>query len=196
MLEDKEEDIREDTENNLLRKISVCLFLYNEPISISKLKIISELEEIEEYSLENIFTLLNKKLSEIGLILLRDSNKIFEKQELLIGVKEHMGVIARNIKKEELSGELTPAALQVMTIIGYLDGPTKEDISLIRGAQSSQIIRTLSARGLIKNEADKYLVSIAALLEMGISKVSELPEFEKTQQDFRERLNDIMKAKK
>jgi len=187
---------QEDRENNLLRKISVCLFLYNEPISIYKLKIISELREIEEYNLENLFSLLNKKLSEIGLILLRDSNKIFDKQELMIGVKENMGVIARNIKKEELSGELTPAALQVMTIIGYLDGATKEDISLIRGAQSSQIIRTLSARGLIKNEAEKYLVSIEALLEMGISKVSELPEFEKTQQDFRERLNDIMKATK
>jgi len=185
---------RENLLDNFLKKISVCLFLYSEPISISKLRIISELEEIRQSDLEKMFSLLNDKLSDLGLSLLRDSNPMFEQQELMIVAKDNWGIIARNIKRDELSGELTPAALQVMTIAAYLDGATKEEISLIRGTQSSQSLRTLLARGLLQAEAGKYFLSLDALREIGISKISELPEFERIQKNFREKLEEVQQG--
>lgn len=180
--------------NENLKKIAVSLFLHNETISIATLKSISGIDDNKE--LENIFNELNLKLNELGLVLLRDTNKNFEKQNIVIAVKKEFIEIAKNIKKIDLEGELTPASLQVITIIAYLDGVTKNEISFIRGIESGKSIRTLSSRGLIKNENGKYFLTIDALKEMGISNISDLPDFESIQKDFKEKLAEILEEEK
>jgi chromosome segregation and condensation protein ScpB len=80
-----------------------------------------------------------------------------------------------------------------MTICAYLDSPTKNEISFIRGVQSSQSIRSLSARGLLKREGERYSLSIDAIKSLGISSLQDLPEYEKIKKDFEERLKDILK---
>jgi len=176
-----------------LKKIAAVLFLSNQAISLAELKKITGLTDLNQDSLENIFTELNQKLSAIGLVLIRDANKNnknFEKQEIIIAVKKEMSEIAKNIRVNELEGELTPAALQVITTCAYLNGATSQEISFIRGVMSSQSIRALSARGLIKNNNGKYFLTLECLQALGISKIEELEEFAKTQKDFQEKLNE------
>jgi len=177
-----------------LKKIAAVLFLSNQSVSLAELKKITGLTDSNQDDLENIFTELNKRLLTIGLILIRDANrnnKDYEQQEIIIAVQKEMGEIAKKIRQNELEGDLTPAALQVITICAYLNGASSNEISFIRGVQSSQSIRTLSARGLIKNNNGKYFLSIECLQALGISKIEELEEFKKTQKDFQEKLNEI-----
>lgn len=182
-------------ENNLKiqEKISAILFLYNDSINISKLKEFLNDSDIKDQEMEIILQDLDKNLNQIGLTLIKKENKNFEKTELTIAVKKELSDIAKLIKKDELEGELTPAALQVMTICAYLDSPSKNEISFIRGVQSSQSIRSLSSRGLLKREGEKYSLSIEAMKKLGISNLSALPEYEKIKKDFEERLKEILK---
>jgi len=182
-------------ENNL-KKISAVLFLHNDAISIEKVKTISGLENINKDELENIFISLNEKLNEIGLILLRNLSKSFDKQEVIIAIKKEMKEIAKNLKKDELDGDLTPAALQVMTICAYISGATKNEINLIRGVQSTQSIRSLTSRGLLKLDSGKYFPTIEVLQYMGIKSFSDLPDYEIIQKDFRQKLGEFLEEEK
>lgn len=96
--------------NILNEKISAVLFLYNDSISVSKIKELLEIQDIKEEELLEIFENLDIKLNEIGLGLLKKDNKNFEKIELTIVIKKEMSEIAKKIKKDELEGELTPAS--------------------------------------------------------------------------------------
>ena len=69
---------------------------------------------------------------------------------------------------------------------------SKNEISFVRGVQSTQSIRSLMTRGLLKKIGDKYILSIDALQKLGITKVNELPEYESIKQDFTERLKEIV----
>ncbi len=179
--------------NILNEKISAVLFLYNDSISVSKIKELLEIQDIKEKELLEIFENLDTKLNEIGLGLLKKDNKNFEKIELTIVIKKEMSEIAKKIKKDELEGELTPASLQVMTICAYLNSSTKNEISFIRGIQSAQSIRSLSSRGLLKKEGEKYSLSIEAMQKLGITQLNELPEYENIKKDFEERLKEVLK---
>ncbi|MEI6352590.1 MAG: SMC-Scp complex subunit ScpB [Candidatus Nomurabacteria bacterium] len=179
---------------NILEQISGILFLYNDSITISKIEeILANENKIKKEDFENIFEELNLKLSSVGLTLIKKDNKDFEEIELTIAVKKDLSYIAKKIKKDELEGDLTPASLQVLTICAYLGHTTKNEISFIRGIQSAQSIRSLSSRGLLKKEGEKYSLSIEAMQELGITKLDDLPEYEKIKQDFEERLKEVLK---
>ncbi|MFO0743595.1 MAG: SMC-Scp complex subunit ScpB [Candidatus Paceibacterota bacterium] len=183
----------QENDLKIQEKISAILFLYNDSISISKIKEFLNNDDIKDEELIKNLENLNDYLNKIGLTLIKKENKNFDKIELTIAVKKELSEIAKMIKKDELEGELTPAALQVMTICAYLDSPTKNEISFIRGVQSSQSIRSLSARGLLKREGERYSLSIDAIKSLGISSLQDLPEYEKIKKDFEERLKDILK---
>ncbi len=181
---------------DIVSKISTILFLYNEPIKILKIKEFLNDENINFDIIKESINKLNTKLSEIGLVVIE--NKLGNKDnnfEYAISVKSEFSDIAKNIREDELQGDLTPAALQVLTICAYLGASTKNEISFIRGVQSSQSIRSLSTRGLIKKIGDKYTLSIDALQKLGITKIADLPEYEKINKDFTERLKEIIMEK-
>lgn len=92
--------------------------------------------------------------------------------------------------KQELEGELTPAALQVLTLVAYLGYPTREQISYIRGVQSSQSIRTLAVRGLITRIGEICSLTAESLKQLGVTKVEELPEYEKMHKELLEKLQE------
>ena len=96
------------------------------------------------------------------------------------------------MRKEELEGELSAASLQVLTICAYLGPISKSEISFIRGVQSTQSIRSLSSRGLITKENEKYSISIEAMQKLGLNNISDLPEYEKIKADFEEKLKDAL----
>ena len=91
-----------------------------------------------------------------------------------------------------MEGDLTASSLQVLTICAYLGPISKSEISFIRGVQSVQSIRSLSSRGLIIKEGEKYSISIEAMQKLGLNSITDLPEYEKIKGDFEEKLKDAL----
>lgn len=187
------EDIKNSNNKNLISSISTILFLYNNPINLDKIKYFLGDENISIEDIKDSLFELDSLLSNIGLALVKTENKDEQKVEFIISTKGEFSGIAKAIKKDELYSELTPASLQVLTICAYLGPSTKNEISFIRGVQSSQSIRSLSARGLLKRIGDKYSLSIEAIQKLGVTRLEELPEYEKIKVDFTERLRDVLK---
>lgn len=185
-------------ENSLLKYISTILFLQNKPISISTIK--GFLESINNNSNEKeileSLELLKERLLEIGLVLIINSNKNYLKTEYSIGIDSQLSNLSKNIKQIEMEKDLSPATLQVLTICAYLGTSSKNEISFIRGIQSSQSIRSLLVRGLLKKDGERYSLSTEALQNLGINKIEDLPEYEKIKQDFTERLQEVLSLDK
>lgn len=91
--------------------------------------------------------------------------------------------MVEDFTKQELMGELTRAQLETLTVVAYQGPITRPEIEAIRGVNCSVILRNLAVRGLVKEEesVDKlmtaYRISGAALRQLGIATVSELPDF-------------------
>lgn len=182
--------------DELVKKVSAILFLYNEPITLQKLKTFLDDENISEENILEAIKSLELKLSQIGLTIIKNESKNENKSEYSIVINSELNEIAKKIRTDELEGELTPASLQVLTICAYLGSSTKNEISFIRGIQSSQSIRSLSVRGLLKRDGEKYSLSTEALQMLGISKIEDLPEYEKIKTDFSERLKEVLETEK
>jgi segregation and condensation protein B len=166
----------------MLEHIITILYLSGEPISI---KSIAGLLEADVQSVEQALPEVEQKIKETGLLLLRNGDEIS-----IVTSANEAGLVER-FWKEELKGDLTPATLQVLSIVAYLGNPTRQTISYIRGVQSSQSIRTLSVRGLIKREGEVCMLTGDALKQLGVTKVEELPEYERLRGELLEKLKMI-----
>ncbi len=163
----------------MLEKVITLLFLSGDPVPVKKL---AEFLGISKEEVIENAPYVKSKLEEIGLTLLV-SNDV-----LSIVTKGEQSTLVESWTKEELKGELTPAALQVLTLVAYLGYPTREQISYIRGVQSTQSIRILTVRGLINRVGEICSLTNESLQQLGITKVEELPEYEKMHKDLLEKL--------
>ncbi len=163
----------------MLEKVITLLFLSGDPIPVKKMA--EFLGITKEEILENA-PFVKNKLESIGLTLLVSN------EGLSIVTKKEQSELVEAWTKEELEGELTPATLQVLTLVAYLGYPTREQISYIRGVQSSQSIRTLTVRGLITRVGEICSLTAESLKHLGITKVEELPEYETIHNELLEKL--------
>lgn len=163
----------------MLEKIITILYLSGEPISIT---VIAELLKVDNKSVEETLSDVENKIKEIGLLLMRN------KDEISIVTSPAQALLVEGFWKEELKGDLTPATLQVLSIVAYLGNPTRQIISYIRGVQSAQSIRTLSVRGLIKREGEVCVLTGEALKHLGITKIEELPQYESIRNELLEKM--------
>lgn len=163
----------------MIEKLVTILYLSGDELSLITIATILQTttEEIEK-NLEA----LDSALHSIGLALLRSNDC------LSIVTQSNQASLVEAFWKEELSGELTPASLQVLTLVAYLGSPTREEISYVRGVQSSQSIRTLTVRGLITRNGENCTLTVDSLKQLGITKPEELPEYEKINKDLIEKL--------
>jgi segregation and condensation protein B len=87
------------------------------------------------------------------------------------------------IQKESLKGDVGKAGLETLAILLYRGLSTRAEIDYIRGVNSSFIVRHLLVRGLIEREKRGsqfvYKPSINALSLLGVSNLSDLPDFER-----------------
>ena len=102
----------------------------------------------------------------------------------------HMGTNSANLEavdgfvKYEVTGELTKAQLETLTVIAYRSPVLRSDIEKIRGVNCVVILRNLLVRGLIAehNSSEEilptYIVTTEALSALGIRETNELPEYE------------------
>jgi segregation and condensation protein B len=153
------------------------LFISGEPMSFKKLaKIILQKEEELKLSAES----LAKKYTERngGLRILIKDDKI-----QMVTAGENSDVV-ESFLKADIEGELSRAALEVLSIVAYRGPITRSEIENIRGVNCSFTLRHLLIRGLAErisnpNDARAYLyrVSFDFLKNLGVERIEDLPKF-------------------
>jgi segregation and condensation protein B len=174
---------------NLKNKIESYLFFKGEPVSIKKLSTVFGAKE-EEVSAG--LAELRESLSDRGVVLMQ-----LDEDKVSLGTHPEMSEFFKEMRKEELSKDLSKASLETLAIILYKKDVTRGDIDYIRGVNSSFILRNLSVRGLIQRESHKddsrkyvYKPSLELLSFMGTTKREDLPNFEEVQKQMEEKIND------
>jgi segregation and condensation protein B len=170
------------TEQQLEQQIESVLFWKSEPMSFSQLsKILNKKESEIAESIERLeLQLKNRGVSlvvndgQVGLVTSPKSSEIIEK-----------------LQHEELTKDLSKAALETLSIILYRGPIKRSEIDYIRGVNSQFTLRILLIRGLIEKKQDPkdervyiYSTSLDTLSHMGISKVEDLPDFKEVNEDI------------
>jgi segregation and condensation protein B len=170
---------------NLTQKIEAYLFYTGEPIAIKKL---AKVFDVTEGEVNDAIKMLEENISGHGIILMKNGD------EVMLATHPEMGDVILSIKKQELSDPLSKSALETLTIILYKDGATKPEIDFIRGVNSGFMLRNLLVRGLIEkipnpddNRVTKYKATFDTMRYLGISDISELPNFEHFKSEIEKR---------
>lgn len=169
-----------DNNSSKIAELEVLLFHYGGPLPIKKIAKLIDVKEAECRELIEKLFLSLKENPLSGLMLLRDNDSA-----QLIS-KPEFASINEKLTKEEFREELTPAALETLTLIAYLGPTPRMTIDYIRGVNSSFTLRALLMRGLIDRKESvkrkniyEYRVSFDFLKHMGLESAQELPEYEK-----------------
>lgn len=162
---------------NIESILESLLFISGEPMSFRKLaKIIPQKEDELKSSAES----LAKKYTERrgGLRILIKDDKV-----QMVTAGENSEAV-ENFLKADIEGDLSRAALEVISIIAYRGPIARSEIEEIRGVNCSFTLRHLLIRGLaerISNPKDAraylYRVSFDFLKNLGVEKVEDLPKF-------------------
>ena len=166
---------------SLLPKLEALLFIYGEPMDFKKISKTLKVSE-EEAAATAKELAENLKPEDRGLFIVFDGNKV------QLTTKPDFSALLETVIKEELHESLTPAALETLSIVTYAGPMTRAELEYIRGVNSSFTMRNLLIRGLIERYPDPkrtnvfiYKPSFDLLKHIGISKVEDLPEYEKFQ---------------
>lgn len=170
--------------------VETILFANGDPMKISKLAKIIEIEK--EKTQEAIEELIEDyKKNQSGLIILKLG------EEIQLASNPENGKYVEQLMKSELSDSLSPAALEVLSIVAYRGPISKPEIEAIRGVNCNYTIRNLLIRGLI-NKSDNpsdgrgfvYSITFDLLKKMGIDDIEKLPQYDILSKD--ERINSIV----
>lgn len=167
----------------LLTQIEGLLFVSPKPVTIKALvnflnknNIKVAINEVETV-IEELKQRYNTDVSGIQII--------HSGEEIQMVSKASLGELVKKYLKEDISGELTPASLEALTVIAYRGPISKAELEQIRGVNCSLILRNLLIRGLVTMEEDKtkmqqyYNVTVDFLKFLGVNSVNELPDYER-----------------
>jgi len=173
-------------EITLKGKLEALLFLYGEPVKISKL---ADILGVSGNDVDNALGELSSELSDnnrgLGIVKLHDGVQLVTKPDL--------DKLLSKIAEDELDSGLTSASMETLAIIAYLGPCRRSLIEHVRGVNSSFILRSLLLRGLIGRHPDPkranayiYQITFDFLRHMGVGKIEDLPEYEKYREFGRE----------
>lgn len=181
-----------DNENNakLARQVEALLFIKgDEPMSE---KSIANILEVSVAELSAVLINLDSMLQDHGICLMRNESQV------MLGTAPELSSFLEKLQKEESNKEISKAALETLSIIFYLETASKGDIDYIRGVNSSFSLRNLLIRGLIEkkelasgNNKIVYVATLEALAYMGVTKLSDIPDYE----EMRKALTDSLRGK-
>lgn len=161
-------------------QIEAILFYKAEPVKVNTL---AKTLNVSAEDVQEVVTRLEEVLTERGLQIVHKDNAV------LLTTAASVSSLIESIHLEELEKELSKAALETLSVILYHSPVTRSDIDYIRGVNSSYMLRTLLIRGLVErrvNPQDKrghvYQPTFDLLQHLGVSSVSELPEYETVQE--------------
>ena len=167
---------------DLDKQIEALLFWKGEPVTLKRL---SEFTKKTPAEIDVALNTLELALKDRGIVLQRIG------EEVTLGTAPTMGETIEALTKEEINRELSKATLETLSIILYKGPIRRSEIDFIRGVNSTFILRNLLIRGLIEKVTDPkdervflYKPSFDTLSYLGVSKVEDLPEFVKVQEDI------------
>jgi segregation and condensation protein B len=165
---------------DLSRTIEALLFHLAEPVRVPELV---RLLKSDRVSVDAAIAQLRSSLSERGIRLMEHADEV-----TLVTAPEASPVI-ESVVKEELSKDLSRAALETLSIVLYKGPLTRAEIDHIRGVNSTFILRTLMIRGLVEkidNPSDQrsflYRSTSDTLRFLGITHPEDLPGYRETQE--------------
>lgn len=173
---------------NLEQKIEALLFFKGEEMSV---KDIAAALKADVTDVEAALATLATTLETRGLRLVRAGTSA------MLGTPAEMSTLFEELRKEELSKELSKASLETLSIVLYKPGTTKTEINFIRGVNSSFILRALEVRGFVERAgSDKdgrvasYKPTVELLSYLGAANESELPRFEEIKKSLEDKLRE------
>lgn len=156
--------------------LEALLFAEGEPLSKKKLcALLGVSPELLELALEE----LRQSLEGRGLTLIEVQDSV--------ELRTHPDAfeLTKKLREAELSRDLGKAGLETLAVILYQGTATRSHIDWVRGVNSGAALRSLLIRGLVRridDPTDKrracYEPTVEALAHLGVSKLSELPEYE------------------
>ncbi len=164
-------------EEKIMSVLESVLFVSGEPIKLARLAKVLTMEQAE---IEKGLQALQEKYAnpQSGLSLIRKGDEV-----QLVSSAENAQFVEQ-LMKSELQDSLSPAALEVVSIIAYRGPISKPEIETIRGVNCNYTLRNLLLRGLIErsdNPRDSrgyvYGISFEFLKKMGIDDVKKLPNY-------------------
>ncbi len=162
---------------SLSAAVEAILFYTAEPMSVRKL---AALTKSDVAAVRAAIQALSERLehAESGVRVLVQGD------EIALGTAPEASLLIEEITREEISKELSKAAVETLSIICYKGPLTRADIDYIRGVNSTFIIRNLLVRGIIEKldnpkdaRASLYGPTFAALEYMGVTKKEDLPQY-------------------
>lgn len=172
-------------EQNLIVQIEGLLFALGRPLSRTEL---AKMVGVDAAAIEQALASLGQRSEKVGIALV-DDGKIVE----LRAASEVFELIEK-VRKEEYSREVGKAGLEALAAIIYRGPVSRSDIDFIRGVNSSQTLRTLLMRGLVRkipNPRDErsflYEATTELLSQMGATHNRDLPEYD----TIKEKLNAL-----
>ncbi len=172
---------------NTSAKIESLLFFKGEPITIKK---IGQILKLDEGEIIEALNELRSRLVGTGLEIIEIDG------EVNLGTNKEASPFLEELRKDELTKDLSKASLETMSIILYKNGITRSEIDYIRGVNSNFILRNLLIRGLIKKDVDPkdarrsiYIPTLETLQFMGITKIEDLPRYQEVRDELQKTLN-------
>lgn len=160
---------------SLLGQVESILFVASKPLPVKKMAKVLNLSE--EAVVEALRDLRNKYDQSAGVVLINNND-----EWQLVSNPDNKAV-TENFVKAEISGELTRAQLETLTVISYCSPITKPELEQLRGVNCSLIIRNLMIRGLVKENDSEgllptYEVTMDYIRHLGLTSLSELPDYQ------------------
>ena len=166
----------EQNENglSLLAGLESLLFVATEPLLIERL---AGLLEVELEELEQALVILSHEYAGRGIRIQRKGKRV-----QMVTAPEASDIV-RRLLGLELTGKLSPAALETLAIVAYRQPITRAEIEAVRGVNSDSVLRTLINRGLIEelgrlDQAGRPIVygtTFDFLQQFGITSLEQLP---------------------
>jgi segregation and condensation protein B len=164
----------ERPELSLKAKIESLLFVAAEPVAVDRLVSVLEIDRDE---VEAALQALAAEYTGRGIRLQRKG------QRVQMVTAPDTADLVRLFLGLELSGKLSPAALETLAIVAYRQPVTRAEIEAVRGVNSDSVLRTLLLRGLIE-EQDRldqpgrpfvYGTTFEFLQQFGLASLEQLP---------------------
>ncbi len=163
--------------NSLASKIESVLFYKAEPM---KIKNLAQILGVDENQISEAIQILSNDLQGRGLRVISKDDAV-----VLVTSPDNSDII-KNLQKEELSKNLSKAALETLSIVIYKGPIRRSEIDYIRGVNSQFSLRLLLVRGLIEKISDPndersylYKPSFELFAHLGIQKIEDIPDFAK-----------------
>lgn len=161
--------------NDLHNKIEGLLFALGRPVSYMEL---AKMLGTEVPAIADAVAALKDAKQNSGIVLV-DDGKMLE-----LRASQQAAEAIEQIRKDEYSREIGKAGLETLATVMYRGPLSRSEIDFIRGVNSSQTLRTLLMRGLVRripNPRDDrsflYEVTTEVMAQLGIQDPRDLPDY-------------------